>query len=72
MKYDMAMAMTIDCREEEGNANFIIGIVRQYLRKTGQEDKLSEYTTKAMSGNYANVLKTSKKYYPELTFINEE
>jgi len=46
----------------DGNAYVVMGEVRRALKKAGQGDKVDEYTERATSGNYDNLLRVSMEY----------
>lgn len=46
----------------DGNAYAIMGAVTKALRRAGLADKIDEYRTKAMSGDYDNLLAVSVEY----------
>ena len=46
----------------DGNAFAVMGAVTKALKKAGQDDKVEEYRTKAMSGDYDNLLRVSMDY----------
>ncbi len=48
---------------EDGNAFFIIGRVRQALRKNGLRDsELEEFSSEAMAGDYDHVIQTAMRW----------
>ena len=48
---------------EDGNAFFIIGRVRQALRRGGvDEEVVAAFTEESTSGDYDNVIRTAMKY----------
>lgn len=48
---------------EDGNAFFIIGRVRSYMRKAGiSSEECTAFSNEAMSGDYDNVLRTAMKW----------
>lgn len=48
---------------EDGNAFFIIGRVSKALRRAGvSNDEIAAYRDDAMSGNYDNVLCTTRRW----------
>lgn len=47
---------------KDGNAFAIIGEVSKALKKNGQSNLVKEYQTKAMSGDYDNLLRVSMEY----------
>ena len=57
---------------EDGNAFAIIGRVSRALRENGQGDKVAEYRSKAMSGDYNNVITTSLEYVYESDEVEED
>lgn len=46
----------------DGNAFSIMGAVKKALKRNGQADQVEEYLTKAMSGDYDNLLRVSMEY----------
>ncbi len=46
----------------DGNAFAIMGAVIRALKAAGQGDKVPEYTQKATSGDYDNLLRVSMEY----------
>ena len=46
----------------DGNAFMIIAATRRALREAGLKDQIEEYTTKAQSGDYDNVLRVTMEY----------
>lgn len=46
----------------DGNAFAVMGAVRRALRRAGQGDKVEEYTKRAMSSDYDNLLCVSMEY----------
>ena len=46
----------------DGNAFAVMGAVCKALKKAGQGDKVKEYQSKAMSGDYDHLLVTSMEY----------
>ncbi len=46
----------------DGNAFAVMGAVTKALKSAGQRDKVEEYRTKAMSGDYDNLLRVSMEY----------
>ena len=46
----------------DGNAFSVMGAVTKALKRSGQYDKVEEYRTKAMSGDYDNILRVSMEY----------
>lgn len=57
----------VPCRlvGEDGNAFAIMGRVVEALRKNGQSDKVNEFRTRAMSGDYNNLLAVACEYVYE-------
>jgi hypothetical protein len=48
---------------QDGNAFAIMGAVSNALRKGGvTKDKINEYTTQSMSGDYDNLLRTAMEW----------
>lgn len=54
MKYDLVGV--------NGNAYCVMGYVNQALRNEGLENLIDEYTTKATSSDYTNLLRVSLEY----------
>jgi hypothetical protein len=50
---------------EDGNAFAIMGRVRSALKKAGQGSMVDEFTKKATSGDYSNLLCTAMDYVDE-------
>jgi hypothetical protein len=48
---------------EDGNAFSIIAKARKVLRKNGMRKEMKEFTEKATSGNYDNLLATCMEYF---------
>ncbi len=46
----------------DGNAFAIMAVVIRALKMAGQYAEVKEYTEKAMSGNYDNLLRVSMEY----------
>jgi len=46
----------------DGNAFMVMSAVTRALKRAGQGDKVKEYQTKAMSGDYDNLLRVSMEY----------
>lgn len=46
----------------DGNAFSIMGAVTKALKRNGQADQVEKYLTKAMSGDYDNLLRVSMEY----------
>jgi hypothetical protein len=46
----------------DGNAFAILGAVRRALKQAGQADKVPEYLSRAMAGDYNNLLAVSMDY----------
>lgn len=46
----------------DGNAFAIMGAVTKALKRAGLVDKVAEYRTKAMAGDYNNLLAVSMEY----------
>jgi hypothetical protein len=54
--------ITVKLLGENGNAFFIIGTVRNALKKAGYKDLAKEFQDKAMQGDYDHVLRTVMEY----------
>ena len=55
--------VTVQLSGEDGNAFFIVGRVRNALRRAGVEKKeLDAFSEEAMSGDYDHVLQTAMKW----------
>lgn len=61
--------MRIVLNGPSGNAFHIMNVVSEYLKESGQKDKIAEYTSKAMSGDYDHLLEVSQEYCPEMEFV---
>lgn len=48
---------------EDGNAFFILDLARKVLRDNGMKDRINEFTEKATSGDYDNLLATCAEYF---------
>jgi hypothetical protein len=46
----------------DGNAFAVMGAVKRALREAGRGDLVEEYITKAISGDYDNLLAVSQEY----------
>lgn len=66
----MSEKIVLDLSGYQGNAYFIIGVVRGYLMRIDKRELQKEYIDKAMSGDYNNLLDVSQKYCPELVYKN--
>jgi len=64
--------IVLDLSGEEGNAFFLMGVVKGYLRRVGKRELQPEYFDKATSGDYNNLLDVSQEYCPELVYVNRE
>ena len=52
--------ITVQLSEQDGNAFYIIGRVRSAMRRAGlPNEDIADYTKKATSGNYDNVLRVT-------------
>ena len=47
---------------KDGNAFFILGTVRNALRKAGYKDLAEEYIKEAKKGDYDNLLRVTMEY----------
>lgn len=62
--------IVLDLSGEQGNAFFIMGIVRGYLTRVGKRELQQEYFDKATSSNYDTLLEVSQQYCPEIVYKN--
>jgi len=62
--------IVLDLSGEQGNAFFIMGVVRGYLTRIGKRELQKEYLDKAMSGDYNTLLDVSQEYCPEIVYKN--
>ena len=56
----------------DGNAFSVMGYVRRALKETGLRDLMEEYSNKAMSGDYNNLLSVSIEYLDKANEKAEE
>ena len=61
-KTDVKTDVVVDLIGKDGNAFFIMGAVSKALRRAGHYDLVKEYTDKAMSGDYNNLLRITMEY----------
>ena len=55
--------VSVQLTGEDGNAFFIIGRVRQALRRAGVPiEEVDQFSNEAMSGDYDNVLRTAMRW----------
>ena len=55
--------VTVQLTGEDGNAFFIIGRIRQALRRHGvPQEEIEEFCEEAMSGDYNHVLNTAMRW----------
>jgi len=47
---------------EDGNAFYILGLVREALARGGREDLVKEFTKEATAGDYNHLLATCMEY----------
>jgi hypothetical protein len=62
--------IVLDMSGEQGNAFFIMGVVRGYLTRVGKRELQQEYFDKITSSNYDTLLDVSQKYCPEIVYKN--
>lgn len=62
--------IVLDLSGEQGNAFFIMGVVRGYLTQVGKRELQQEYFDKATSRNYDTLLEVSQQYCPEIEYKN--
>ena len=60
------MPITIDVTSSQGNAYAIIAQGRSILKQLDRRDEIDEFQEEAMSGDYDNVIETTKKYCGDL------
>lgn len=66
----MSEKIVLDLSGEQGNAFFIMGVVRGYLTRVGKRELQQEYFDKATSSNYDTLLEVSQQYCPEIVYKN--
>ncbi len=56
-------AVQVKLTGQDGNSFFIVGRIRSALERAGvPADKVDEFSTEAMAGDYDNVLRTAMRW----------